>query len=162
MQWGRHGRENTQNAIAKFLNKTKHGPDGCILWTGSVGSHGRYGSLSIAGKHWLAHRAAWFLFKGADPGEMVVCHSCDNGLCVNVDHLFLGTQADNIHDMESKQRSRHPSNENHGMAKLTNEQVFAIRELRKTGLSIQKIANIYGVSGPTIHRIVNGTGWKGV
>ena len=132
----------------------------CWQWTGSVHSSGRYGSVGLMGRHLLAHRAAWMIFKGLDPGETCVLHRCDNGFCVNPDHLFLGTQTDNIHDMEHKKRANHPFHENHGRAKLTREDVEKIRKLHKEGLAIRAIARMY----PQVHRqtvasVVHGTTW---
>lgn len=158
MKWGRHNRNSLESAKAKFIAKTLPSEDGCINWIGAVGSHKRYGIVGIAGKHWLAHRAAWFLFKG-DPSGFNVCHKCDNGLCVNVEHLFLGTQKDNVRDMESKQRSNHPSGAAHGRAKLTAEDVASIRA-RWPNESATTLAKAFGVSRPTISRIVNGSGWN--
>jgi hypothetical protein len=132
-------------------------PSGCWRWMGAIGSHKRYGSVHIAGKSWLAHRGAWFLFKG-DPGALNVCHTCDNGMCVNPDHLFLGTQLDNVHDMEAKQRSKHPSGAAHGRSKLTATDVEDIRRCCTTE-SILSMATRFKVSKPTIARIVKGVGW---
>lgn len=159
MKWGRHNRWNLDIARAKFLARTTRKPNGCIEWAGAIGSHKRYGVLGIAGRHWLAHRAAWFLFKGEDPADACVCHSCDNGLCVNVDHLFIGSQDDNVRDMENKKRSRHPSGADHGRAKLTVEQVHEIRTRHSNGEAIRALARAFGVSPPSISRIVRGVGW---
>lgn len=76
----------------------------CIIWKGTKWSQGRYGKDEIDGKSMGAHRAAWIRAKGAIPNGLVVCHKCDNGLCVNVDHLFLGTPKDNMQDCLHKGR----------------------------------------------------------
>ena len=159
MNWGKHKHFNLDNARKRFLDKTTQGNNGCIVWVGSIGSHKRYGTCGLAGRHWLAHRAAWFLFRGEDPGKRVVCHSCDNGLCVNPDHLFLGSQNDNILDMEQKGRSNHPKGAAHGRAVLTWEQVNEIRERHASGQSARSMAKIYGVSKSSVLRIVNNKGW---
>jgi hypothetical protein len=85
------------------------GPDACWPWTAAI--HGRrnskYGSFSISPTNiQQAHRVAWELAKGPIPDDMNVLHSCDNGLCCNPKHLFLGSQADNVHDMVAKGRNR--------------------------------------------------------
>ena len=108
----------------------------------------------------MAHRAAWFLFKGEDPGSNCVCHHCDNGLCVNVDHLFLGTQGDNVHDMEAKRRSYHPTGAKHGRAVLTAEDVARIRELHAEGMPTRAIARLFPqVNRTTVASVIKGTTW---
>lgn len=158
MKWGRHNRHSIESAKARFMARVEQQPDGCWKWIGAKGGHGRYGSVGLLGKAWLAHRAAWYLFTGNNPDAMYVCHKCDNGLCVNPEHLFIGTQEDNVRDMEAKNRSNHPSCEKHGRAKLTAEQVQSIRA-RWPSTSMANLAKEHGVSKPTIRRIVNGTGW---
>lgn len=83
-----------------FLARTKLVPSGCLEWTGCLnrGGYGRVGR----GQH-NASRVAYRLFKG-DPGDLLVCHSCDNPICVNPEHLWLGTPSDNMRDCVSKGR----------------------------------------------------------
>ena len=73
--------------------------DGCWMWTAGRDGDG-YGSY----RNKRAHRVAWQLTRGPIPDGLVVCHSCDNPACVRPDHLFLGTQQDNIQDMLRKGR----------------------------------------------------------
>jgi hypothetical protein len=77
--------------------------NGCWIWKGKT-LHG-YGRTQFNGRSEAAHRVAYFLFKG-DPSGMNVCHSCDRPPCVNPDHLWLGTQADNMADMVKKGRNK--------------------------------------------------------
>lgn len=143
------------------MGKTLVEPSGCWKWTGAIGSHGRYGIVGLVGKQWLAHRASWFLFRGEDPGGRAVCHRCDNGLCVNPDHLFLGTQGDNVTDMERKGRSNHPRHEAHGRAKLTAADVLSIRARVNSGESIRKVAKSYAhVHRQTVRSAARGETWQ--
>jgi hypothetical protein len=78
--------------------------DGCWLWIGGRTSRG-YGMFTARHRRQRgAHRYAWEMVNGPIPDGMVICHRCDNPPCVRVDHLFLGTQKDNIHDMMAKHR----------------------------------------------------------
>lgn len=76
----------------------------CWEWTGATVEFG-YGVLSQAnGKHWLAHRLSWVIHFGDIPNGLQVCHKCDNPACIRPDHLFLGTQKDNVQDALKKGR----------------------------------------------------------
>jgi hypothetical protein len=75
---------------------------GCILWTGSRTTNG-YGGLTFKGRPWQAHRASWTANRGAIPDGLLVCHRCDVRTCINPDHLFLGTQKENMADKVAKQ-----------------------------------------------------------
>lgn len=83
------------------------GPNDCWEWQASISSGG-YGHIGddYCGRLLTAHRVAWQIYHGNIPEKMYVLHSCDNTLCVNPAHLFLGTQTDNMHDMVQKGRHR--------------------------------------------------------
>jgi hypothetical protein len=123
---------------------------GCVIWIGSIGSSG-YGSLGAgrSGKLIRAHRAAWELKNGPIPTGMVLCHHCDNRLCVNPDHLFVGTVADNNLDMIRKGRK-------YTMPRAIPDDV--VLALRLGAVSNKAVMAQFGVSPSVISRAINGKG----
>ena len=143
------------NAIERFHQKYEIDESGCWLWTGGT----RPNSRGIPyPRHWTddqksigAHRFSFELTLGAIPKGMYVCHKCDTPLCVNPDHLFVGTHNDNMLDMVQKKRSFTGRGENKkGRSKFTNQQAEQIRKMQG---SQSEIALIFGVNQTTIGRI---------
>jgi hypothetical protein len=116
--------------------------DQCIIWEGPRWSQGRYGMDRLGSKSMGAHRAAWIRNKGEIPDGMVVCHKCDNGLCVNIDHLFLGTMKDNMQDCKSKGRLKRTDQKgvnNHNARSDYREIRIKAALMRKEGYSLSQI-----------------------
>ena len=138
--------------------------DDCWNWTGSL-SNG-YGHLRVNSARVSTHRFSWELHYGPIPKGIFVCHHCDNPDCVRPDHLFLGTSADNSADMVKKGRAAHHwsgcKGEQHGNAKLTEDQVRSIRTEYQQGASQREIAARYGISHPNVGYIVRRVAWKHV
>ncbi len=140
-----------ESVVARFWKKVnKRSQDGCWEWTGAKNSKG-YGQVRIAGELFYVHRLSWIWHMGTIPPNMCILHYCDNRVCANPLHLFIGTPADNTRDMLLKERSN---------AKLLIREVRGIRRLLKTSLSHQSIAEMFGVNRCTIGDIYRGTSWR--
>jgi hypothetical protein len=148
--------EMTSAAQVRFWSKVAKSAD-CWEWTGYT-CHG-YGHLKMLGHTWKAHRFSYALHFGGFPSHLKVLHKCDNTRCVKPDHLFLGTQADNIRDMVGKGRHRGASGEKNGRAKLSRDQVESIRASQ---LSATRLAVHYSVSVALIGAIRSGSVWGAV
>lgn len=142
----------------------------CWLWTGAHLTTG-YGEIALGGrprKRLLAHRVSWELANGPIPDGFLVCHRCDNPPCVRPDHLFLGTNADNLADMASKGRhylTRDPERakrgEAHYKSRFTAEQVRAMRDRYAAGgITQNALAAELGISRNTLQSVLNKRNWK--
>lgn len=109
----------------------------------------------------LAHRLAWIKAYGDIPKGMYVLHKCDNRVCVNVEHLFLGTIADNNKDCMDKGRHVAPKGEHHGKAVLTDDEVEDIRSMYAIGIKQSDIADTYNVPRSTINALIRNRNRKG-
>lgn len=132
--------------------------DGCWLWTRGRSGTG-YGRVWHGGSRCVAHRVVYEIQNGPIPIGMVVCHKCDNPLCCNPNHLFIGTQADNIADMIAKGRAVNLKGERHGRAKVTSEQARMIRSDRRPQ---RIIAAHYGIAPTTVSAIQRRVNWRDV
>lgn len=135
-------------------------PDsGCWMWLGSDQGKG-YGNVGHEGRTQRAHRVSYKLFVGPIPDGLHVLHKCDVRLCVNPDHLFLGTNADNVRDMVEKGRNNF--GERNGNAKLTEDKVRDIRAGYELGDTVASLSLSYQVSCTAIYDIVRGDTWRHV
>jgi len=134
---------------------------GCWLWTGRMAYFG-YGVCPLGGRgrRRLAHRVSYELFIGPITDGLSVLHKCDVTACVNPDHLFLGTQGDNMRDCRDKGRMVMPDRkgEHNGRAKLTPDNVREIRKLTESMTNVA-ISKRFNVNRTTIDQIVNGNHW---
>jgi hypothetical protein len=153
-----------------FWAKVKKGKR-CWEWQGSINSTG-YGTVAWKGKVYCAHRvAAWLVGLVASPqaiqdrwvpraGRKYVLHKCDNRLCCNPDHFFVGSLGDNMKDAYRKRRKSQPQGAKHTNAKLTNKQAADIRRRYAAGETQIPLAKEYGVSQRVISLIVRGESYK--
>ncbi len=148
--------------VERFLEKfERRGPDECWDWTAGRLKRGGYGQFNAAPNgppSEKAHRFSYEYFVGPIPDGLFVCHKCDNPLCVNPAHLFLGTATDNNRDAVNK--GRHVSGyglTNYRKRALTPEQVIEIRQSCKPGSGdngIAATARRYGVTRTIIFGVV--------
>lgn len=135
----------------------------CWLWLGCLDEdgYGRANFYTVSGKRVrIAHRIAYELFYKQAPGELQVCHKCDNPPCVNPHHLFLGTHKENHAD--KKRKGRAPVGDRNWMAALTEKEIPNVRRLRSEGLTCDQLARRYGVSAVAISKICRRETWKHV
>jgi hypothetical protein len=138
---------------------------GCWLWTGATQGSMGYGVLATGGKQGgqtRAHRLSWEIHNGPIPSGLWVLHTCDNPRCVRPDHLWLGTRQDNVDDCVTKGRNAGGGGkslgEAHGMAKLTNDVVLAMRA-DYPAMTQKAIAEKYGTNQTTVSLVVNRKRW---
>ena len=142
-----------------FWSKVKKGK-GCWEWTAALfRGYGMFvHCVNRKQKSWPAHRLAWTLLRGPIPEGMHVCHHCDNRKCVNPDHLFIGTNQDNVADMVRK--LRHTYGERNPSAKLTVVKVREIRRLRDQGWTYKDLAEEFKMTLSPIRDVCKWYTWK--
>lgn len=133
----------------KFYSKVRitADPDKCWEWTGCKASK-NYGTIGYQGKYWYTHRLAYEMHYGVEPGEMFVCHACDNPSCVNPAHLWLGTAKENTLDMYRKGRGKQAP----FISYETAEDIRAW--VRITNRTSKSLSELYSVSLPNIRKIL--------
>lgn len=135
----------------------------CWEWLGTLRRRNGYGVITIRHKPVFAHRLSYILTRGEIPEGLYVCHTCDNKLCCNPAHLWLGTHADNCADKHQKGRANSPKGEFHYKAILTEASVLEIRKQYASGNKTQRgLAKEYGVDQSTISYAISEKNWKSV
>jgi len=134
---------------------------GCREWIGGKTS-GKYGYVRWPnnGYQERAHRVAYKLYKGDIPEDLVVRHLCHNTVCINPDHLEIGTYADNNRD--SMEANRYPLGSNRKNSLLKESDIPIIRKLLNLGVSLNSIGRKFGVSHRPIKNILIGRSWRHV
>jgi hypothetical protein len=155
--------------FSRFISKVQFAEgDACWTWKGAPGGFG-YGGFWLGTRTIGAHRASWLFSRGALP-RLLVLHKCDNPACVRPDHLFIGTQGDNVRDCAAKGRiarglrngrhtkpERGPRGEKHGCALMTE---YLVRELRQQPGTLDQLAARFGISRSTVHAIKTRRLWR--
>ena len=141
---------NRDDPIARaefFLTRTIKKTNGCLVWQGACNGDG-YGEAQVCGKVWRVHRAVYNFLVEEIPVGIQVLHTCDNPPCINPDHLFLGTESDNMKDMTSKGRGKH-----HGRKTLSEREKELISFRMMNGISRKEVASEFGVSPGHVSRV---------
>lgn len=149
------GAQVSKESYATFYDNVKVDENGCFVWQGATQSDG-YG----VSHHDLAHRVSYQISIG-EIGDLYVCHRCDNPPCVNPEHLFLGTQKDNMSDCSKKKRFGDRSGENNANAKMSEATAQAILAAwKKSEETYQALAERFGVSKASVAMLIQGLAWK--
>lgn len=155
----------TEQQIKKFWNKIRligASDEDCHEWTRAMSQLG-YGVVRMGERNFFTHRVAYFLKHGPFINSLKVCHKCDNPKCCNAAHLFLGTQADNLHDMFRKDRRPSAKGIRTAAAKLNDDLVREIRKKYAAGrITHRQLAKDYGIAHSGIFGIIKRITWKHV
>lgn len=160
----REDRPSYEDRVRARIEARTEKTDGCWLWRGRATP---YGSTYFHGRNRPVHRVQWMLTFGEVPDGVLVCHSCDNPICVNPAHLFLGTPADNSADMVAKGRGRgnrsvHLRGEANPLAKMTEDGVRELRRLWKAGMGSPELSRRFGINARNAWLIATRRSWRHV
>lgn len=159
--------ELTSTDVARFWRMVRR-DESCWTWTSARNKSG-HGRFAVWRHNHMtnlyAHRVSWQIHFGMIPDGLYICHRCDNPPCVRPDHLFMGTQTDNMHDAARKGRTaapasanplRYPRGARHWNARLSEDQVRSIRASQESN---RTLARRFGVSEGTVRRARSHEGW---
>lgn len=158
--------ETKTEMLARFMAKVRVDESGCWIWTGAMSAaKGGYGSFGVRRRVMRAHHVSYELHFGPfDRGEghhgICVLHRCDVRACVNPEHLFLGTHAENVADMMAKKRDVRCFGERNPMTKLTAQQANEIRDRCDAGEVWADLAREFNVSHSAVTNIAKRRTWK--
>lgn len=146
--------------IVRFWSKVDiQSKNKCWNWK-AARVHDGYGRFGLQYRIVRAHRVSYQIAYGNFDERLCVLHKCDNPACVNPNHLFLGTNQDNMNDQKSK--SRNPFGERNPRHKLTESQVIEIRKLYTKGLTQSEIGRMFNISQNQVSEIILRNHWKNV
>jgi hypothetical protein len=153
----------TTKDIVRFWSKVAFTANANKCWEWKAGlrkdGYAQFRMGGAKGTMLKAHRVAYELTHNASPGDLYVCHSCDNRKCVNPNHLFLGTDEDNKQDMMNK--GRQSKGEKQGRHKLSLDQVILIRQLSANeGISNAQLGRQFGVTKGAIRAVIVRDSWR--
>lgn len=140
--------------MIRFFSKIEKTCD-CWVWKGHIHKNNGYGGFKFEGKCQGAHRVSWIIHNGAIPDRMFILHKCDNKICVNPNHLFIGTQKDNIEDKCKKGRHKYGVT-----TKLNKDQVMIIRKKFEQGTSAITLSKEFKINRRTVYKIINMERWR--
>ena len=147
----------------RFFSKVDK-TDTCWVWKASIRGNSGYGAFKINGKVKSAHRVSWEIYNEKKiPDGLLVCHKCNNRLCVNPEHLYVGTYVDNTRDAIRdgvRDHYKYVYGEKVGTAKLSEDNILEVVRLYEKGLSHKEIAKKLKVDRSTIGDVLRGRTWK--
>jgi len=156
-----------RTAEDRFWSKVnKRSNDECWLWRGGTSIQG-YGRFWLDGSMVQAHRFSWEIANGKipdgdGPHGTCVCHTCDVPGCVNPRHMFLGSNAENLHDMKIKGRADNREGSRNPGATLDENCVVAMRELYRNGWRACDLCQLFGVTSGAVSNIIHRKSWRHV
>lgn len=151
-----------KTALEHFADRVERDVNtGCWLWRGHIADDG-YGHFRVwpGPREWRAHRFSYVAHVGPIPDEMMVCHRCDTPVCVNPNHLFVGSALDNATDCKEKGRVLAGAQNVRNRLRISAEDARAIREMRVAGSTYPAIAAAFGCSESHVRSIVAGRAWR--
>ena len=145
-------------SVDNIDNNISHCPTtGCWLWTGPCDRNG-YGYICIGSKKIMVHR----YLAGVSDSSICVCHKCDTPACVNPDHMFFGSQVDNMRDMNAKGRHFRPRGEIHPKSKISNSLAAKAREMFSSGFTRKQISDHIHLGYRSTCLLLQGKTWEGI